>query len=133
MNTIISGDFIYLNPDLNQCKYRNYHGRRMEVLSVYSDGTLSLLGIAILPLISDVVLQEDFLKAVVLIDFIRRPDVPFKVLPRIFDALVRGFPSPVPVELWAPFKSLSQQSLTIHLESSLETLSRLVKEDGSLF
>lgn len=132
MNTIIRGDFIYLNPDLNQCKYRNYHGRRMEVLSVNSDGTLNLLGNAIYPLTSAVVLQEDYLKAVVLIDFIRRPDVPFKVLPRIFDALVRGFPAPVPVELWAPFKSLSQR-LTIHLESSLETLTNLVQEDGSLF
>lgn len=132
MKTIIRGDFIYLNPDLNQCKYRNYHGRRMEVLSVNSDGTLNLLGNAIYPLTSAVVLQEDYLKAVVLIDFIRRPDVPFKVLPRIFDALVRGFPTPVPVELWAPFKSLSQR-LTIHLESSLETLTNLVQEDGSLF
>lgn len=133
MKNIVDGDFIYLNPDLNQCKYRNYHGRRMEVLSVYPDGTLSLLGIAILPLISDVVLQGDYLKAVVLIDFMKRPDVPFKVLPRIFDALVRGFPAPVPVELWAPFKSLSQQSLTIHLESSLETLTKLVQETGGLF
>lgn len=133
MNTIIRGDFVYLNPDLNQCKYRNYHGRRMEVLSVSSDGTLSLLGITIHPLISEVVLQEDYLKAVVLLDCIKRPDVPFKVLPRIFDALVRGFPTPVPAELWAPFKSLSQQGLTIHLESSLETLTKLIQEDGSLF
>lgn len=133
MNSIGVGDFIYLNPDLNQCKYRNYHGKRMEVLSVNSDGTLNLLGNAIHPLISDVVLQGDYLKAVVLIDFMKRPDVPFRVLPRIFDALVRDFPAPVPVELWEPFKVLSQQSLTIHLEGSLDTLTKLVQETGSLF
>ena len=130
MKSIINGDFIYLNPDINQGRYHGLHGKRMEVLDLrhpwleVENYILSL---------GEVVHEDDFLKAVALKTFIKDPSLPIEQVVKVFDALVVGKASPHPIKFWAPFQSASKLFITLHLADQLSTLKSLVSGDGRLF
>lgn len=130
MKNIINGDFIYLNPDINQGRYRGLHGKRMEVLDLRHPW-LEVEN-CILPL-GEVVHEEDFLKAVALKTFIQDPVLPIEQVVEVFDALAIKKDSPHPIKFWAPYKSASKQFIALHLEDQLATLKSLVSGDGRLF
>ena len=131
MKNIINGDFIYLNPDLNQGRYRGNHGKRMEVLGILH-GVGALVSGATFPL-EYLVHEDDFLKAVALKTFIQDPVLPIEQVVEVFDALVAEEDPPHPVKFWAVYEDVSQQLVAIHLGDQLALLKSLVSEDGRLF
>lgn len=132
MKNIVDGDFVYLNPDINQGRYRGLHGKRMKVLGILT-GVGALTGGAMSPL-EHLVHEDDFLKAVALKTFIQDPRLPIEQVVEVFDALVVvEKDSPHPIKFWAPFKGASKQFIALHLEDQLATLKSLVSEDGRLF
>lgn len=131
MKNIVDGDFIYLNPDLNQGRYRGLHGKRMEVLGILH-GVGALTGGATFPL-EHLVHEDDFLKAVALKTLIQDPSLPIEQVVEVFDALVEEEDSPHPIKFWAPFQSASRQFIALHLEDLLATLKSLISGDGRLF
>lgn len=131
MKNIINGDFIYLNPDINQGRYRGWHGKRMKVLGVLH-GINVLVSSAILPL-EHLVHEDDFLKAVALKTFIQDPILPIEQVVEVFDALVAEEDSPHPIKFWVVYKDATRQVISLHLEDHLATLKSLVSEDGRLF
>ena len=130
MKNIIKGDFIYLNPDLNQGRYRGLHGKRMEVLNLRHPW-LEVENY-FLP-VGEVVHEDDFLKAVALKSFIQDPSLPVEQVVEVFDALSTEDDSPHPIKFWVPFQSASKQVIALHLEDLLSTLKSLVSGDGRLF
>lgn len=130
MKNIISGDFVYLNPDINQGLYRGLHGKRMRVLDLQHPW-LEVEN-CILPL-GKVVHEEDYLKAVALKLFIKDPALPIEQVVEVFDALSTQKDSPYPIKFWAPFHSASKLFIALHLEDQLATLKSLVSGDGRLF
>lgn len=130
MKNIVDGDFIYLNPDLNQGRYRGLHGKRMEVLDLRHPWLK--VENYILPL-GEVVHEDDYLKAVALKTFIQDPSLPVEQVVEVFDALATEEDSPHPIKFWAPFQSASKQVIALHLEDQLATLKSLVSGDGRLF
>ena len=130
MKSIINGDFIYLNPDLNQGRYRGLHGKRMEVLNLRHPW-LEVENY-FLP-VGEVVHEDDFLKAVALKSFIQDPSLPVEQVVEVFDALAVEEDSPHPIKFWAVHKVATRQVISLHLEDCLSTLKSLVSEDGRLF
>ena len=130
MKNIINGDFIYLNPDLNQGRYHGLHGKRMEVLDLRHPW-LEVKNY-ILP-VGEVVHEDDFLKAVALKTLIQDPALPIEQVVEVFDALAGEECSPHPVKFWTVYKDVSQQLVAIHLGDQLALLKSLVSEDGRLF
>lgn len=131
MKNIISGDFVYLNPDKNQHLYRGSHGKRMEVLGILH-GVGALVSGATYPL-EHLVHEEDYLKAVALKLFIKDPALPIEQVVEVFDALSTQKDSPYPIKFWAPFHSASKLFIALHLEDQLATLKSLISGDGRLF
>lgn len=131
MKNIINGDFVYLNPDINQELYRGLHGKRMEVLGILH-GVGALVSGATYPL-EHLVHEEDFLKAVALKTFIQDPALPIEQVVEVFDALAVEEDSPHPIKFWAVHKVATRQVISLHLEDCLSTLKSLVSEDGRLF
>lgn len=130
MKNIINGDFIYLNPDINQRRYRGLHGKRMEVLDLRHPW-LEVENY-ILPL-GEVVHEDDYLKAVVLKTFIQDPSLPVEQVVEVFDALATEEDSPHSIKFWVVYKDATRQVISLHLEDHLATLKSLVSEDGRLF
>lgn len=131
MKNIINGDVVYLNPDINQGRYRGLHGKRMEVLGILH-GVGVLVSGATLPL-EHLVHEDDFLKAVVLKTFIQDPSLPIAQVVEVFDALAMEENPPYPVKFWAPFHSASRELIALHLDHQLAALKSLVSGDGRLF
>lgn len=131
MKNIIDGDFVYLNPDLNQHLYQGSHGKRMEVLGILH-GVGALVSGATYPL-EHLVHEEDYLKAVALKTLIQDPALPIERVVEVFDALAGEECSPHPVEFWTVYEDVSQQLVAIHLGDQLALLKSLVSEDGRLF